>query len=243
MPLRLGPFTLDLDQRRLLAADGEIFLAPKSFELLKFLIEQRPKALSKDEILREIWKNTFVTESNLATTVRDLREALGDSARDPRFIRTSYKYGYAFVGDVLSGQADAHTPSAWRILHDHREILLHDGENVLGRSGPGVIVIDSATVSRNHARLTIEGDRLSCQDLASKNGTWVGSRPATVRLEVDAGDELRLGSVVLVVRRQARRHGNPRTDVDLAWSPFLTTPPHPQYPAAHGAVQGQRRGS
>jgi DNA-binding winged helix-turn-helix (wHTH) protein len=205
MALRFGPFTLDLDQRRLIGADGEIPLAPKGFELLKLLIEQRPRALSKDEILRAVWKNTFVTESNLATTIRDLRNALGDSARDPRFIRTSYKYGYAFVGDVLSDEADAPASSGWRIIHAHREIPLFDGENVLGRSGPGVIVIDSATVSRHHAKLVVQGGRLFCEDLASKNGTWVRSRPAIDRLEVQDGDELRLGSVVIVARLGSQR--------------------------------------
>ena len=205
MPLRFGPFTLDLDQRRLRGADGDIPLAPKSFELLKLLIEHRPKALSKDEILQTIWKNTFVMESNLATTVRDLRNALRDSARDPRFIRTSYAYGYAFIGDVESDEAEATAASGWRIIHEYREILLRHGENVLGRSGAGVIVIDCATVSRHHARLTIEGERLFCQDLSSKNGTWVRSRPATEPLEVHDGDELRLGSVVLVARRHSQR--------------------------------------
>lgn len=203
MPLRFGSFTLDPDQRRLLGSDGEIPLTPKAFELLRLLIDHRPKALSKQEILQAIWKDIFVTENNLATTIRDLREALGDDAKEPRFIRTAYAFGYAFVGDVSSAATPASAESSaspWRLIHVYREIPLRAGENILGRSGADVIVIDSPTVSRHHAKLTSEGRQLFCEDLGSKNGTWVGTRPATARLEVQDGDEIRLGSVIVIAR-------------------------------------------
>ena len=201
MPLRFGSFTLDLDQRRLLGPDGEIALTPKAFELLRLLIDHRPKALSKQEILQAVWKDTFVTENNLATTIRDLREALGDAAKEPRFIRTAYAFGYAFVGDVSSESlAGPAGPSLWRLIHAYREIPLRAGDNILGRSGTDVIVVDSPTVSRHHAKLTADGRRLFCEDLGSKNGTWVGTQAATTRLEVQDGDEIRLGSVVVIAR-------------------------------------------
>ena len=97
MRLRFGDFVLDLDQRRLFNGEAEVHLQPKAFELLRLLVEARPKALGKDEILGAIWPGTFVTENNLATVVRDLRGALGDDAHEPHYIRTAYGYGYAFV--------------------------------------------------------------------------------------------------------------------------------------------------
>jgi DNA-binding winged helix-turn-helix (wHTH) protein len=203
MPLRFGPFTLDLDQRRLLASEREIPLTPKAFELLRLLIDHRPKALSKQEILQAIWKDTFVTENNLATTIGDLREALGDHAKEPRFIRTAYAFGYAFVGEVsleAAAPLGSAAASLWRLIHAHRAIPLRTGENILGRSGADIIVIDSPTVSRHHAKLTIQGRQLFCEDLGSKNGTWVGTEAASERLEVQDGDEIRLGSVILIAR-------------------------------------------
>ena len=203
MALRFGPFSLDLDQRRLLRSGHDIPLTPKAFELLKLLVERRPRAISKDEIIQTVWKDTFVTENNVATTIRDLRDALDDDARDPRYVRTSYAYGYAFVGDVASEDTqtdDSPGVSDWRLIYAHRELHLKPGENIVGRSGPDVLVLDSVTVSRHHARLTLEGARLFCEDLGSKNGTWVQSRPATTRLEVHDGDELRLGSAILIAR-------------------------------------------
>ena len=101
MRLAFGDFVIDFDERRLLSAQQEIRLTPKAFDLLRLLIETRPKALSKQEIFDRLWPGTFVTENNLATLVADLRSSLGDQASEPRFIRTVYAFGYAFVGDVV----------------------------------------------------------------------------------------------------------------------------------------------
>jgi DNA-binding winged helix-turn-helix (wHTH) protein len=203
MPMTFGPFALDLAQRRLSRDGREIPLTPKAFDLLRLLVERRPTVIGKQELLEEIWKDTFVTENNLATTISDLRAALGDSARESRYIRTSFTYGYAFIAVVSDAAAIAHesAPSAWRIIHGQREIVLVEGDNILGRSGPGVVALDAVTVSRHHARLSVERTQLFCQDLGSKNGTWVNQRAATERVEVNDGDEVRLGSIVVVARR------------------------------------------
>lgn len=206
MRLAFGDFVLDLDQRRLFAGSDEVHLQPKAFELLRALVEVRPKALSKDEILERVWPGTFVSENSLATVVRDLRGALGDEAQEPRFIRTVYGYGYAFVGESAAAlPAAAATPreSGWRLIHDHREIRLHEGDNVLGRAGHGVIVLDSSTVSRHHARIRVDGASATVEDLQSKNGTWLGTTPVTAAVALTSGAQLRLGSVIVVARYAA----------------------------------------
>ena len=195
-------FTLDTDQRRLFEGDAEIHLAPKAFALLALLIDERPKAISKDDLLQRLWPGTFVTENNLATLISDLRVALHDDPRAPRFLRTVYGFGYSFAADVDSTPAGApgDTSSSWRLLHEQREIVLRPGVNILGRSGDGVIVVDSATISRHHARISVSGDQAIVEDLSSKNGTWVGTSAVTAPAILNDGDELRLGSVVLTVR-------------------------------------------
>jgi DNA-binding winged helix-turn-helix (wHTH) protein len=203
MRLSFGDFCLDLDQRRLFARDREIRLAPKGFELLKLLIESRPKALAKDELFRNLWPDTFVTENNLATLITDLRAALADEPHHSRFIRTVYGYGYAFCAaatEERSGAAREARPSAWTLICHHREIALAAGQNILGRVGADVVVFDSPTVSRHHARLSIAGEQAVIEDLGSKNGTWVGQTPVRGPVAVKDGDELRLGSVVATVR-------------------------------------------
>jgi DNA-binding winged helix-turn-helix (wHTH) protein len=202
MQVSFGEFTADFDQRRLFANDREIRLTPKAFELLRLLIENRPKALKKDELFAGLWPDTFVPENNLATLVADLRSALDDDPHSPRFIRTVYAYGYAFAGDVVERRPApaGEVPSAWSLIHDHTEIALRSGENVIGRAGPSVLVFDSPTISRHHARITINGDRATVEDLGSKNGTWVGAAPVAGPTAVRDGCELRFGSVVVTVR-------------------------------------------
>ena len=162
----------------------------------------RPKAVKKDDILTAVWPGVFISENNLATVVRDLRSALGDDAQEPRFIRTAYGFGYSFVGDVVDtgGETAAAAPSAWRLLHEHREIRLREGANLLGRTGHDVVVLDSPTVSRHHAVVRVNGAQATVEDLGSKNGTWVGVMPVTAPVALANGNELRLGSVVTTVR-------------------------------------------
>jgi DNA-binding winged helix-turn-helix (wHTH) protein len=207
MRLTFGSFVLDLDQRRLLAGDADVRLQPKAFELLRLLVEARPKALGKDEILAAVWPGTFVGDNSLATVVRDLRIALDDDAQQPRFIRTVFGYGYAFVGDASPLPAHrAAAPeaaagiSSWRLIHEHREIVLREGANVLGRSGHDVLVFDSPTVSRHHAVVRVDGERATVEDLGSKNGTWIGTDRVSGPVALSDGHELRLGSVVAVAR-------------------------------------------
>jgi DNA-binding winged helix-turn-helix (wHTH) protein len=202
MSIAFDEFVVDFDQRRLFAEDREIRLTPKAFDLLRLLIESRPRALGKDEIFTHLWRGTFVTENNLPTLIAELRSALGDDARAPRIIRTAYAFGYAFVADAAEWTAPAAgmALAQWTLILAEREIQLHDGSHVLGRTGPGIVALDSPTVSRHHARLTITGDRATIEDLGSKNGTWVDQQSVTGPSSVRDGGEIRLGSLTLILR-------------------------------------------
>lgn len=201
MRLSFGDFVLDLDERRLLSGRQEIHLTPKAFDLLRLLVENRPKALSKQEIFERLWPGLFVTENNLAALIADLRSSLGDSAGEPRFIRTVYAFGYAFVGDVrsASGATAPHRAARWLLLFNGREVPLRDGENILGRTGEGIVALDAPSISRQHARLTIADGRAVIEDLGSKNGTWIGPVEVTGPTPVRNGDEIRLGSAVITI--------------------------------------------
>jgi DNA-binding winged helix-turn-helix (wHTH) protein len=201
MRLSFGDFVIDFDERRLLSRGQEVRLTPKAFDLLRLLIESRPKALAKQAIFDRLWPGTFVTENNLATLVADLRSALGDPAGEPRFIRTVYAYGYAFVGQVVETRAQSATRNGgrWMLLFEGREIPLREGEHVLGRAGPGVIPLESSTVSRHHARVTITNGEAVIEDMGSKNGTWVGPVEVFGPTPLRDGDAIRLGSLVVTI--------------------------------------------
>ena len=93
-----GPFTLDDETRQLLRGTDPIHLSPKAFELLKALVEVRPRALSKAELHEQLWPDTFVTDANLGILIAEIRSALSDDARAPRYVRTLHGFGYAFSG-------------------------------------------------------------------------------------------------------------------------------------------------
>ena len=201
MKLRLGEITFDSDSRQLLRGAKETHLSPKAFVLLKALIDARPRVLTKNELHQRLWPDTFVSEANLASLVAEVREALGDNARAPRFIRTAQRVGYAFCGAADETVAPP-APSAslcW-LIKDGRRVPLQTGENVLGREGDGDIKIESPTVSRRHARIAISPDGAVLEDLGSKNGTFLRGEPVTAEVRLADGDELRVGSVVLRFR-------------------------------------------
>lgn len=87
--------------------DGdEIALRPKTFQALLFLIRNRQRLVTKEELTSHLWPDTAVTDDALVQCIVELRKALGDAAREPRFVRTVPKLGYRFVGNVRESAAD-----------------------------------------------------------------------------------------------------------------------------------------
>jgi hypothetical protein len=137
--------------------------------------------------------------------VAELRSALVDDAREPRFIRTVHTYGYAFCGtaDAPPRAAAASTrrdERICRLLWRDREITLAEGENLLGRDRQAVVWIDSATVSRRHARIVVTDGEAVIEDLGSRNGTSVGGQKIQGVVRLADGDRLRLGAATMTFR-------------------------------------------
>jgi len=96
--LRFGSFEFDEADARL-AADGRpVALAPKAFGVLAALLRQPGQLVTKGELLDAVWGHRHVSESVLKTTVSELRAALGDDAKSPRWVETAARRGYRFIG-------------------------------------------------------------------------------------------------------------------------------------------------
>lgn len=197
MRVRFDRFTFDLEQRTLLDGTQPVHLGPKAFRLLETLITRAPRALSKQELSEHIWPDTVVDESNLAGLVTELRAALGDMARKPRFIRTVHGFGYSFCGDLEGARAQ---PSVAMVVFRGREFPLYERINVLGRDPSADVQIDDVTVSRMHASITIAGDA-TLQDLESKNGTFIDGVQLTHSIHLADGQTFVLGDVSITFRR------------------------------------------
>lgn len=102
-----GPFILDVESRRLFR-DGQIIpLAPKAFDTLLVLVENRGRLMEKSELLRLIWPDTFVEEINLTVHVSALRKAIGESRDEQQYIETIPKRGYRFIAPVSKSTSES----------------------------------------------------------------------------------------------------------------------------------------
>jgi DNA-binding winged helix-turn-helix (wHTH) protein len=168
---------------RLLTRGGEpVHLTAKAIDLLLLLVSRRPAAVAKKMIQQSLWPDTFVSDVSLTTLVFELRGALGESARKPRFIRTVHGYGYAFQSDDGTSDTDTRgTPFC--IIHEGREVDLQPGENFLGR-----------------AHITVAGVVALIEDCGSRNGTWVRGVRTVGSVRLDDGDDIVLAGIRVMFR-------------------------------------------
>lgn len=97
---QFGRFTVDPVERVAFRDGSPLVLTPKVFDTLLCLVRNRGRVLTKDEILQEVWPDTFVEEVNLAVNISALRKALGEGPQEGRYIATVPGRGYRFVADV-----------------------------------------------------------------------------------------------------------------------------------------------
>lgn len=200
-PVSFGDFVLDPDAREVRRGTEPVLLSPKAYQLLELLVVNRPKALSKSALQDRLWPDTFVVEKNLVNLIAEIRVALGDDAAHPRFVRTIHRFGYAFR-DTTAGPSAGREPierreARFRLTWTGGRASLTDGEYVLGRDPDLELFLDSRDVSRRHARIVIDGDAATIEDLESKNGTYVTDRKLDAATRLMDGDTIRLGSFQL----------------------------------------------
>ena len=100
--LTFPPFRLDLANERLWRGSELLALRPKAFLLLRYLAEHPERLLTQEELLKAIWQHGYVSEGLLRGYIRKLRSALGDDAKNPRFIETAGGRGYRFIAPLIS---------------------------------------------------------------------------------------------------------------------------------------------
>jgi DNA-binding winged helix-turn-helix (wHTH) protein/pimeloyl-ACP methyl ester carboxylesterase len=93
-------FTFDVDKRELRSGERVVELQPQVFDLLEFLLANRDRVLTKDEIFATVWRGRNVSESTLASRINAARSAIDDNGSDQRLIRTVLRKGFRFVGQA-----------------------------------------------------------------------------------------------------------------------------------------------
>jgi Tol biopolymer transport system component/DNA-binding winged helix-turn-helix (wHTH) protein len=183
------PFTLDVSERLLLREGSPVRLTPKEFETLLALVRGAGRVMSKEELLKEIWPDTFVGEATLAQNVFTLRRALGEAEGGRPFIETVPRRGYRFAvkvterreGEAAAGSAVENGARAFasaRAEDEHGAAIRQraaDAGAALGTPDPNADAPDAeaaARLSPAHARAPESGDA------ESGDAGWHGDRDA-----------------------------------------------------------------
>jgi pimeloyl-ACP methyl ester carboxylesterase/DNA-binding winged helix-turn-helix (wHTH) protein len=144
--LTFGEFRLDAATGRVSRGSTPVALTPKAFALLQFLVSNPDRLIAKQELLKAVWPNVFVSDAVLKSTMREIRRALGDTPQTPRFVETAHRRGYRFIAPVAV--AESAVPTS---VHVPRVSYAHSGSvniayQVIG-SGPIDLVFVMGWVS------------------------------------------------------------------------------------------------
>src|SRR6266496_4217049 len=107
-------FRLNPAEHSLMSGGKAVPLTPKSFDILLTLNERNGRLVTKDELMKKIWPDSFVEEANLTVNVSALRKALGDTPEHQQYIETVPKLGYRFIApvkEVRNGRTEAPPPA------------------------------------------------------------------------------------------------------------------------------------
>jgi TolB-like protein len=118
-------YTLDIDRRELHRGAEVVSVAPQVFDLLDYLIRNRERVVSKDDLINAIWNGRSVSDAALTTRLNAARSAIGDSGHEQRLVKTLPRKGFRFVGPVLEAQG-----SAGAAVADNPAIALPDRPSI-----------------------------------------------------------------------------------------------------------------
>ena len=199
-----GSFCLDTRAGELRRNDERVPLTPKVFQLLLILLQNPGRLIAKRELLDKIWGDTNVEEGSVTRAVTRLRSALTDNASRPQYVQTVPRRGYRFLAAVQKVPAgDIARQSRFEVVEGGRRHALIEGDNVLGRAEDCEVSLPLASISRHHAVITVDGNRITVQDLHSKNGTFIRGRRVDGVVDIGDGDQIRLGSVTVILASES----------------------------------------
>src|SRR5258706_3537165 len=97
---------IEADNEWAWCGERRLELTPRAFAVLRYLVEHPQRLIIKDDLLTTVWRDAIVSDAALASCIRDLRKALGDSAGAPRYIETVHRRGFRFIGAVAGRSMD-----------------------------------------------------------------------------------------------------------------------------------------
>lgn len=215
--VRFDDFVLDADDESLWRGEGRISLRGKSFAVLQCLLATPGRLVTREQLIEAVWPDASIHEQGLSVCIKEVRAALDDDPREPRYVETVHRRGYRFLAEVVpldegaGAQTVTHDESAESVSRGVRcvftrgaavshEVPLVEGARELGRGTFGAFSLDDGAISRRHVRITCVHGGWRVEDCGSKNGSFVdGIALASSSVAARAGAIVRLGETLLVL--------------------------------------------
>jgi len=195
---QVGSWIADAESLLLSQGATSVRVRPKVMDLLVTFAERPGKVSSTEFLIARVWPDVVVGDSSLSVLVVELRKILGDDPKSPRFIETIPRRGYRLIAPISEIKPAKTTHFA--LASTEGKVLLHEGENLVGRDPEAGIRIDSNLVSRRHSLIIVTGDSATIQDLDSKNGTYLNGRRLEEAEPLSHGDRITLGRLAMRYR-------------------------------------------
>ncbi|WP_349643900.1 winged helix-turn-helix domain-containing protein [Bradyrhizobium sp. LTSP885] len=139
-------YVLDTDLRELQRGAAVVSIAPQVFDLLDYLIRNRGRVVSKDDLINAIWNGRSVSDAALATRLNAARSAIGDSGQEQRLVKTLPRKGFRFVGSVREAQRPADAPDADDQI-EHQKPVEHQKPALALPDQPSIAVLPFQNLS------------------------------------------------------------------------------------------------
>jgi pimeloyl-ACP methyl ester carboxylesterase/DNA-binding winged helix-turn-helix (wHTH) protein len=153
MTIRFGDCELHVEARELRRSRVAVHLEPQVFDLLAYLIAHRERAVSRDEIIKEVWHGRIISDATLSSRINAVRQAIGDTGKNQKYIRTLPRRGFRFVGELT---AEATSALSNRYTVPSQQITFcrtRDGVNLaVATSGKGLPIVKTGTWLTNVER-------------------------------------------------------------------------------------------
>jgi DNA-binding winged helix-turn-helix (wHTH) protein len=200
---RFGPYILDLEAAELRRGSEKLPARPKCLDLLRHLVENPRRLITKEALLDAVWSDAVVIDATLSRTIAELRSLLDDDPKNPRYIETVARRGYKFIAEseiiAAGGAVGVRKQADYVLLLSGNVYPLAAGDTVIGRDFGATIPLPGLLVSRRHARIHVEGMTVTVEDLGSRNGTFVNDQKIAEPLEIKPGDKIRIGELVMML--------------------------------------------
>lgn len=202
-------FELDIPRRELRRGGVPVPIEPQVFALLHLLVEERDRALSKDEIIDRIWSGRVISDAALSSRIKSVRQALGDDGESQRFLKTLRGHGFRFVGMV--GEAEPPHSSTAAIAADLAQVMARPLIAVFPFEQDGTLPEDAYFANGVAENLIAELSAWRWFPVLSRNATFDPAKQALPLIERAAA----LGARYAVSGRIARLDRRARLTVEL----------------------------